>query len=100
MDAGPPGRVRNVTRLRAGTLVVPTSTVTWSVSCPPWLSVTGLVDAAAERQRVRELVQLADTAGSRWSKGVRLQRLVRQLGEPLIVFSEFRDSLDACRELL
>ena len=65
-----------------------------------WLSLAGFADAAAEGERVRELVRLAEAAGSRWSKGARLQRLVRTVGEPLIVFSEFRDSLDACRSLL
>lgn len=66
----------------------------------PWLSVAGFADVAAERRRVHELVSLAKAAESRWSKGLRLRRLVQAIGEPVIVFSEFRDSLDACRAVL
>lgn len=65
-----------------------------------WLSLAGLADPATERDRLGELIRLAEAAAPRWSKGLRLLRLVRSTAEPLIVFTEFRDSLDACRTLL
>lgn len=65
-----------------------------------WPSVTGFADASAERECLRDLVRLAEAAGPEWSKGRRLLRLVRAAGEPIIVFTEFRDSLEACRVVL
>lgn len=63
----------------------------------PWLSVQGFEDVDAERECLRRLVALAESATANWSKGVRLRRLVGSIGEPAVVFSEFRDTLDACR---
>jgi superfamily II DNA or RNA helicase len=66
----------------------------------PWLGAPGLPDGAAERERVRGLMTLAARAGANWSKGVRLLRLLTRLCEPAIVFTEFRDTLEACRMVL
>jgi superfamily II DNA or RNA helicase len=65
-----------------------------------WLSLAGLADRTVERQRVDALIALAEAAGHGWSKGERLRRLASAAAEPMIVFTEFRDSLDACRAAL
>lgn len=65
-----------------------------------WPSLTGFADVGAERECLRDLVRLAEAAGPGWSKGRRLLRLVRAAREPIIVFTEFRDSLEACRVVL
>jgi superfamily II DNA or RNA helicase len=49
---------------------------------------------------VIELIERARAAERAPSKLSRLQRFVRRIHEPAIVFSEFRDTLDACREAL
>jgi superfamily II DNA or RNA helicase len=62
----------------------------------PWLAADGLPSRADERARLRYLVARADAALPHWSKLARLRRLVRRVREPVIVFSEFRETLEAC----
>jgi hypothetical protein len=64
-------------------------------AAPGWLAVPGLADVGAERHLVRALIELAAGAVTTASKLSRLRRLVDCIGEPVIVFTEFRDSLDA-----
>ncbi len=61
-----------------------------------WLGVSGLGDRDGECAWLRELVALARVAARRPSKLASLARLLRRTDEPVIVFSEFRDTLDAC----
>ncbi|HVQ42213.1 MAG TPA: helicase-related protein [Vicinamibacterales bacterium] len=60
---------------------------------------TGL-DAGRERVFLRQLRGLADEAARRDSKVRRLVELINRTGEPIVVFSEFRDSLDAMERQL
>jgi superfamily II DNA or RNA helicase len=55
---------------------------------------TGL-DTGRERVFLRQLRGLADESARRDSKVRRLVELIRRTEEPIVVFSEFRDSLDA-----
>jgi superfamily II DNA or RNA helicase len=64
---------------------------TSSVACP------GLPDRQAEKQIVTKLIERARRAEHRPSKLERLIRFLHRVGEPAIVFSEFRDTLEACR---
>jgi Helicase conserved C-terminal domain/SNF2-related domain len=66
----------------------------------PWLLIPGFSDAEAERECLERLVRLAAAAIPAWSKGRRLRRLLSHVREPAIVFSEFRDTLEACHAAL
>jgi superfamily II DNA or RNA helicase len=56
--------------------------------------VSGLAPNA-ERSRLRTLLALARAAAGRSSKISRLAALLRRAGEPVVVFTEFRHSLEA-----
>ncbi len=60
---------------------------------------TGL-DAGRERVFLRQLRGLADEAARRDSKVQRLVELINRTGEPIVAFSEFRDSLEAVERRL
>ena len=60
---------------------------------------TGL-DAGRERVFLRQLRGLADEAARRDSKVRRLVELINRTGEPIVAFSEFRDSLEAVERRL
>ena len=60
---------------------------------------TGL-DAGRERVFLRQLRGLADEAARRDSKAQRLVELINRTAEPLVAFSEFRDSLAAVERRL
>ena len=62
-----------------------------------WLGVPGLPDQREECNRLRQLLRLARAAGANASKLSRLSRLLARIDEPAVVFTEFRDTLDACR---
>ena len=61
-----------------------------------WLSAPGLTSGGNEGDRLRGVIALAEDAASVPSKFLRLARLLSRLREPVIVFSEFRDTLEAC----
>jgi superfamily II DNA or RNA helicase len=61
----------------------------------PCLDVAGVPNADAERSRLRVLIDLADAATRAPSKLARLRALVRRVHEPVIIFSEFRDTIEA-----
>ncbi len=63
------------------------------------LSAPGLDNATEERAWLQRLVHLARQCAS-GSKIMRLARLVERLREPLVIFTEYRDSLDAVLEAL
>ena len=56
------------------------------------------LDCRQERAWIRRLVVLADAAGLRDSKAARVVALARRVREPVIVFTEFRDSLEVLRQ--
>jgi superfamily II DNA or RNA helicase len=60
---------------------------------------TGL-DGGRERVFLRQLRGLADEASRRDSKVRRLVELINRTGEPIVAFSEFRDSLEAVERRL
>jgi superfamily II DNA or RNA helicase len=62
-----------------------------------WLAMPGLSDVGSECEWLRVLVAQAAAARRHPSKLVRLERFLRRTAEPAIVFTEFRDTLDACR---
>jgi len=61
-----------------------------------WLASPGLLAAPDECGQLRSLIALAHDAAATPSKFLRLARLLTCLGEPAIVFSEFRDTIEAC----
>ena len=65
-----------------------------------WLGTPGLKNSADECDRLRALIADADEACGHPSKLIRLRRLLARAGEPAIVFTEFRDTLDACVPLV
>ena len=57
------------------------------------LGVAGLRDGDEEQQWLQRLTELAGTAAERESKVHVLRRLLRRIDEPVIVFTEYRDTL-------
>jgi superfamily II DNA or RNA helicase len=62
------------------------------------LAAPGLVDVEAERRMLQRLIDLAGAAAGRDSKPRALVRLLRRVGEPAIVFTEYRDTLEHLAE--
>jgi superfamily II DNA or RNA helicase len=60
-----------------------------------WLALPGLDDAATERRWIERLIAMARSARARSSKAACLRRLMRRVAEPMVVFTEFRDTLEA-----
>jgi superfamily II DNA or RNA helicase len=58
------------------------------------LAAPGLADAGGERRLLERLVETARAATSHDSKCRALLRLIRRAGEPVIVFTEYRDTLE------
>lgn len=63
------------------------------------LAAPGLPDAAAERQVLERLVELAGAAVEHDSKCRALVRFLRRAGEPAVVFTEYRDTLSHLADL-
>lgn len=61
-----------------------------------WLGLAALPNAQDECRWLGALLALATDARSHPSKLACLARLLRRAGEPAIVFTEFRDTLEAC----
>jgi superfamily II DNA or RNA helicase len=57
------------------------------------LGAAGLADAAKERRWLEAIAEAADVASQDESKIGLLRRLLRRVKEPLIIFTEFRDTL-------
>ena len=57
------------------------------------LSATGLADISGERQWLEAILEAARHAAIRESKVERLKRLLARIREPVIVFTEYRDTL-------
>lgn len=61
---------------------------------PGWLlAARGLEDSAHEQRLLEELLALARRAADDESKIAALARLLRRVGEPALVFTEYRDTL-------
>jgi hypothetical protein len=58
-----------------------------------FLGSPGLHDAAEERARLQEILELARVASAGESKLAFLRRLMRRMPEPAIIFTEYRDTL-------
>lgn len=57
------------------------------------LAAAGLPDAAAERAWLRAVLEAARMAAARESKMAALVRLLRRTREPVLIFTEYRDTL-------
>jgi superfamily II DNA or RNA helicase len=64
------------------------------------LARPGLLDRSAERRRLEALIDLAQRAATRSSKLSRLQRFLERAREPAVVFTEYRDTLEAAAQQL
>ena len=60
---------------------------------PQWQPVLGLRDAAHERRLLTSLADAAAAAAGRESKISVVGRLLRRIREPMIIFTEYRDTL-------
>ncbi len=60
----------------------------------------GMANQQDERGRLDELIELAQLASVRSSKLFRLHRFLARVGEPAVVFTEYRDTLHAAAEAL
>ena len=65
-----------------------------------WLARPGLLDEAAEIRQLDGLIALAQRASAQSSKLHRLQRLLTRAVEPAVVFTEYRDTLQAAVDAL
>ena len=64
------------------------------------LGTPGLADAARERHWLAAVVEAADQAAHDESKLRLVARLLRRMKEPVIVFTEYRDTLERLRQAL
>jgi superfamily II DNA or RNA helicase len=64
------------------------------------LAAPGLPDAAAERRLLEHLIETARAATAHDSKCRVLVRLLRRANEPVIVFTEYRDTLEHLARIL
>jgi superfamily II DNA or RNA helicase len=60
---------------------------------PPWQSVLALQDADQERRLLTSISAAAAAAAGRETKLAAIGRLIRRIAEPLIIFTEYRDTL-------
>jgi superfamily II DNA or RNA helicase len=67
---------------------------------PAWSAELRLANPALERQLLRETAAAARLASRRESKIAALARLLRRVREPILVFTEFRDTLIHLRDSL
>jgi superfamily II DNA or RNA helicase len=59
------------------------------------LAVPGLDDRAGELEALDGLIALAADAEASWSKWALIARLLRRTREPVLIFTEYRDTLEA-----
>ena len=64
------------------------------------LAAPGLADVRQERRWLGSIVEAARLAARAESKSARLVRLLARLSEPVIVFTEYRDTLDRLERLV
>jgi superfamily II DNA or RNA helicase len=62
-------------------------------AAPLWPSALSLSDRSTERRLLRSVLEAAECAAAHESKLNALARLLRRVHEPIIVFTEFRDTL-------
>ena len=67
---------------------------------PAWLGCAGLEDGLAERRQIEALMAVAQNAKRRASKSHRLARLLECVNEPAVIFTEYRDTLEALQQVL
>jgi superfamily II DNA or RNA helicase len=60
---------------------------------PPWQAVLALQDADQERRLLTSISAAAAAAAGRETKLAAIGRLIRRVAEPLIIFTEYRDTL-------
>ena len=60
---------------------------------PPWQPALSLQDSAEERRLLTSIAAAAAVAVTRETKLAAISRLIRRIGEPLIIFTEYRDTL-------
>ena len=60
---------------------------------PVWHEVLGLRDAARERRLLKAVADAAGTAAGDESKLAAIRRLLNRVHEPVIIFTEYRDTL-------
>lgn len=65
-----------------------------------WLGCAGLDDALEERRQIEALIVLARDAELHGSKTYRLRRFLERAREPAVVFTEYRDTLEALQRAL
>ncbi len=65
-----------------------------------WLGSQALRDGGEERALLRGILDRARSAAVRESKLACLTRLIRRIGEPAIVFTEYRDTLERLSTIL
>jgi superfamily II DNA or RNA helicase len=60
---------------------------------PPWHAALELADSNRERRLLTSMASAAAAAATRESKLAAIRRLIRRIAEPLIIFTEYRDTL-------
>jgi hypothetical protein len=71
----------------------PDGELTTADAAPAWPAALSLTDQSAERRLLNAILAAAERAATHESKLVALARLLRRTHEPIIVFTEFRDTL-------
>jgi hypothetical protein len=64
------------------------------------LGLAALRDTAEEMRSIRELIEFARAASASESKIAAVRRIIRRTSEPLLVFTEYRDTLQHLASLL
>ena len=67
---------------------------------PVWTAALGLQDGVRERRLLTSLAAAASAAGAKETKLSALVRLLRRIAEPVIVFTEYRDTLTYVAQIL
>jgi superfamily II DNA or RNA helicase len=65
------------------------------VEQPIVLGAAGLLDASTEVSALERMIALADRASRGSAKHRAIERIVRRTGEAIVLFTEYRDTLDA-----
>jgi superfamily II DNA or RNA helicase len=60
---------------------------------PPWHAALALADSDRERRLLTSMAAAAAAAATRETKLAAISRLTRRISEPLIIFTEYRDTL-------
>ncbi len=81
-------------------LADPTGELDPTDETPAWAATIALADEERERRMLRAIADAARTAGTRETKLSAVVRLLNRIAEPIVIFTEYRDTLFHLRDVL